>query len=218
MLAFLAFKSCQTALLSGITNNGILDISWGNGSTFKAYCDMKTDGGGWTVFQRRTDGKVSFNRNWSDYATGFGDLSDSFWLGLEAVHHLTKSGNVTLRFDLRNFVGRQGYAKYTEFKIMNESSNYEIHLSGYAGNIGDGMSMSNGNGFSTFDVDNDRFTDSDCVSLFDGAWWYNKCGYVRLNSPFPRGAVSNKAMKWTTWLPGGGTITFSEIKLRDELK
>jgi hypothetical protein len=48
---------------------------------------METDGGGWTVFQRRGVGNVSnderpnFNRNWIEYEAGFGNASVDYWLG-----------------------------------------------------------------------------------------------------------------------------------------
>ena len=62
---------------------------------------METDSGGWTVFQRRGDGSVDFNRNWTDYEGGFGYLIGEFWLELSKIHCLTKEeSNNTLRVDL----------------------------------------------------------------------------------------------------------------------
>lgn len=36
---------------------------------------MDFQGGGWTVVQKRTDGIIPFQRTWSEYLDGFGDLS-----------------------------------------------------------------------------------------------------------------------------------------------
>ena len=178
---------------------------------------MKTNGGGWTVFQRRVDGNTSFERGWDEYVRGFGDLKGSFWLGLDTIHHLTKNRNVTLRIDLSNIKSMDGYAQYSEFTVKSKTTNYEINFSGYEGDVGDGMSMSKGMAFSTSDRDNDKFAEGSCAVAYRGAWWYNQCSLVRLNSLFPgEGATDNHVMKWNSWNEGNGTIEFSEIKLREE--
>ena len=58
---------------------------------------MDTDGGGWTVIQRRRDATTNFdNKGWQSYKQGFGDKTNNFWLGLDAIHKLTAKGPNTL--------------------------------------------------------------------------------------------------------------------------
>ena len=78
---------------------------------------MDTDGGGWTVFQRRVDGSVDFYCNWADYE-GFGDLEHKFWLGLSKIYQLAKPGTQnTLRVEVADFEDKCAYAEYSTFNI-----------------------------------------------------------------------------------------------------
>uniref|UniRef100_A0A182QZX8 Fibrinogen C-terminal domain-containing protein n=1 Tax=Anopheles farauti TaxID=69004 RepID=A0A182QZX8_9DIPT len=67
------------------------NTSW---SAFQVYRDgpqYHGYGGNWTVFLRRINGSVNFNRTWREYEIGFGDLNGEHWLGLEKLHQILLS-------------------------------------------------------------------------------------------------------------------------------
>ena len=97
------------------------------------FCDQRTAGGGWTVFQKRLDGSVNFYLDWADYKNGFGNLSGEFWLGLDKLHRLTISDWNKLRVDLADIDGDKAYAEYELFAIASEKTNYKLSLGTYSG-------------------------------------------------------------------------------------
>ena len=182
----------------------------------QVYCDMETDGGGWTVFQRRQDGSVDFYRNWIDYEEGFGNLSGEFWLGLSKVHRLTSNGTNSLRVDLGDFESNTAYAQYSTFSIGDNTTEYILNVGGYSGTAGDGLVEGynhNGTKFSTKDNDNDG---SSCPTHYKGGWWFNNCFQSYLNAPYHNGGSVPewKGIIWYDWKGASYSLKFTEMKVR----
>ncbi|PIK57219.1 putative fibrinogen-like protein 1 [Apostichopus japonicus] len=136
-LASYCYTDCQEVYDAGQRQDGVYTImptGW-PGLPFNVSCKMENNGG-WTVFQRRTDGSTSFDQNWAAYKDGFGD-SRNLWLGNEKLHYLTNQRNYKLRFDITTSSGSAKYAEYTEFQIESESTNYTMNkLGNHSGNTG----------------------------------------------------------------------------------
>uniref|UniRef100_A0A7M5V3K0 Fibrinogen C-terminal domain-containing protein n=1 Tax=Clytia hemisphaerica TaxID=252671 RepID=A0A7M5V3K0_9CNID len=151
----------------------------------QVYCDHVTDGGGWTVFQRRVDGSENFYRNWTEYEIGFGRLNREFWLGNENLYRLTAQAFMKgseVRFDMQKRGSSSlTWAKYSNFELTSKSTGYELHISGYSGNAGDHMTYHNGAKFSTYDRDLDNQPSVDCATRHRGAFWYKSCHWVNIN-------------------------------------
>ncbi|VDI60368.1 Hypothetical predicted protein [Mytilus galloprovincialis] len=136
----------------------------------KAYCDMATDGGGWTVLQRRIDRTTSFDRNWKDYKEGFGN---------KYLNFLTSKDKYELRVDLTDTNNKQTYALFQTFIVGDENSKYKLTIGDYSGTAGNYMAHNNGREFSTKDNDNDA-TSTHCAVRY-GAWWHGACSNSWLN-------------------------------------
>ena len=95
------------------------------------YCDTVTDGGGWLVVQRRTNGAENFNRNWSDYENGFGSLTGELWYGLRVLNCFTRNGNWELRIDFKFANGTKSFMHYNHFRVGPATDNYRLNISGF---------------------------------------------------------------------------------------
>ena len=91
------------------------------------------------MLQRRVDGSIDFYRGWTDYKSGFGNLSSEFWLGNDNLHRIAATGNMTLRVDLEDFDGNVVFAEYSIFKVADASDKYRLLIGGYNGTAGDSM-------------------------------------------------------------------------------
>ena len=212
------YNDCEDALNQGQTTSGIYTIQPDNQPPFQVYCDMETDGGGWTVFQRRMDGSVDFYRFWKQYQQGFGNLSGEFWLGLDKIHRLTSTAT-QLRVDLKDFDGNSRYALYSSFSVGDSSSKYILLVSGYTGTAGDSLGCEskrhNGHCFSTKDRDNDVWEGS-CAQTYHGGWWYDWCHASNLNGLYLNGRHMSYAngVNWHAWRGYHYSLKFTEMKLK----
>ncbi|CAF4141124.1 unnamed protein product [Adineta steineri] len=180
---------------------------------------METDGGGWTVFQKRGDftPQEDFYRTWLEYKRGFGDLHQQFWLGNDRLSMLSNQDLYQLRVDMEDFDGQKRFAHYYSFRVSNEQDKYRLSLGSYTkGDAGDSLTFHNGMLFSTKDQDNDRDSRV-CAQTFNGAWWYNSCHRANLNGGYLRGAHPNilgAGMTWESFRGQYYSLKTSEMKIR----
>ena len=158
-----------------------------DGDEFVVYCDLTTNGGGWTVIQRRHDLKVSFARNSEHYREGFGEIDGEFWLGNEKIHRL---GQGQLLFKLLNENLDWTYDLYNNVFLDDSSTDFTLTAKDHSGfMIPNGILGTSETAISF----HDRTSLPNCMGDRDGGWWIDsQCTQTNLNSemggcqkPFP---------------------------------
>ncbi|RMC07371.1 hypothetical protein DUI87_16836 [Hirundo rustica rustica] len=205
----------------------------GSNYPFEVLCDMDFRGGGWTVIQKRSDGIVQFQRTWSEYLDGFGDLNGEFWLGLRKIFDIVnqKATHFSLYVDLESENDKRAYASYDGFWIEDETCSFKIHLGHYSGNAGDAFrgyrreDNQNSMPFSTFDVDNDGCRPmctikgqpvKSCSNFSDNTgWWFNKCGLANLNGVHRyTGRFLASGIHWDTWMMNKKPVKIKSVSMK----
>ncbi|KAF1373408.1 hypothetical protein PFLUV_G00238560 [Perca fluviatilis] len=191
----------------------------GERSAVEVYCDMTSEGGRWTVFQRRMDGTVNFYRGWDQYKKGFGNATGEYWLGLENIHLLTNNKKSELLVDMEDFEGKKAFARYSLFSVGVECD-FMLSVSGFInGGAGDSLSYHNGMKFSTFDRDQDN-DGGNCARSYLGAFWYNTCHYANPNGVYHWGADSTifaVGVNWFHWKGHNYSLKTISMKVRPVL-
>jgi len=124
-----------------------------------AYCDQKTDGGGWTLLQHKG---ISNSSNWDRYAAdtltdpenpnkyradwhqpmsayknGFGWLScngeSDYWVGLDYMSAMSYRQQARLRIDLKDWDNADYWGYYDKFFVLPESRGYKLIADQYSG-------------------------------------------------------------------------------------
>ncbi|XP_033625912.1 fibrinogen-like protein 1 [Asterias rubens] len=207
-------RDCSDVLARGEARSGVYAAKPDSGRPFKVYCDMETDGGGWTVFQRRQDGSVDFYLDFANYSRGFGNLEGEFWLGNDNLHRLTAQGEYELRVDLTSFDDDTGFALYESFGIADVSDNYRLTVGSYNGTAGDWLAYHNNQAFTTKDRDNDLWSSGNCAQDRHGAWWYYSCAASNLNGRYFNWATTNnEGIRWNGF-SASRSLKTTEMKIR----
>lgn len=212
ILARLTVMDCSD-LKQGTSGSGIytFHLDHNGKRPVTVVCDMETDGGGWTVVQRRLPHSkdVNFDRGWHDYKVGFGHASTDYWVGLENLYIWTNTRHYELRIDLSDFEGETAYAQYDRFYVEGENEGYRLHVSGYSGTTGDSLGnegkpdnfTANGMMFTTHDEDHDTSHEINCAKYWKiGGWWFNRCSWANLNGPYrEQGEGDGIGINWHMW-------------------
>ena len=182
------------------------------------FYDQTTDGGGWTVVQRRTDGSQNFFCNWTEYKNGFGKLNQQeHWLEKERIHYLTAQAFLKgseARFDLLvKGESKNRWVKYSRFSVGDESTGFIMHVSGFTtGGVTDRFAYHNGMRFTTYDRDHDTYSEGSCAYWSYEAWWHNNCNYVNINGQYDRFNREKTYRMAFQWNPH--RLKYSEMKIR----
>ncbi|XP_071795606.1 ryncolin-1-like [Asterias amurensis] len=211
------YSSCTKLYQAGYRDNGMYKIYPASlNAGLQVYCDMETDGGGWIVFQRRHDGSVDFYRTWSEYASGFGDMQNEFWLGNDILRALTGTGQWELRVDMDNWQSTAVWASYGEFAVTGDK--YTLNVGSYdaQSTTSDSMFGHNGQPFTAKDQDNDGDTIANCAELWEGAWWFTSCYMSHLNGKYyPQEDVPfGRGVKWAGWWYGSDYFSLKKCSMK----
>ncbi|XP_064456971.1 uncharacterized protein LOC135367611 [Ornithodoros turicata] len=211
-------KNCADLSEGGATCDGVYIVYTHGIRALRVYCDMATDGGGWTVIMRRgnyTNLPLSFNHDWNGYKHGFGDLESEFWLGNDNIHMLTKENPMEVRVTLESFDGETVSFDYDDFLVGSESENYRLRVGNYAGTnsrVGNSFRRHSNQVFST--PDRSPVRNNNCAASHRAGWWFHSCMSVLLTGDYAseRNSPSNRGIRWPSWktVP----LKYVEVKMR----
>ena len=140
---------------------------------------------------------------------GFGNLNTEFWYGLRNIHCLTTREQVDLRIELKYANSTDHTYTYRHFVVDGSENKYTLHIGQVQEPIPgrDNMAYQNGSPFTTYDNDNDNWSDNCALNSGQGnggGWWYNACRYSVLTRPHPN----------IFWYTQNSIINYVEMKIR----
>ena len=200
------YADCAEILVENPTSqSGVYEITPAGTQQIKqVWCDMDTDGGGWTVFLKRIDGSVDFYQNIAAYTEGFGDVCGEYWLGLDALHAMTSAKTYQIRADMSDWDGASAHSLYASMVVADASDDYRLTLGAFLGGEGGNGFLTNQNMFfTTYDAERDKQVSVNCAVHHTSGFWYNACSTVHPTSKYytggPYTGTRNNGIQWRSW-------------------
>ena len=111
-------------------------------------------------------------------------------MGLEEIHQLSTTHDLSLDIDIETFEGEPFTLKLETFVVGNSASNYTMTFTEFtysSNRVNFQLFNTNYDGlmFTTRDRDHDLRDNANCASdMRRGGWWYHGCGHVNLNGNY----------------------------------
>uniref|UniRef100_A0A0K8RFV4 Putative ficolin/ixoderin n=1 Tax=Ixodes ricinus TaxID=34613 RepID=A0A0K8RFV4_IXORI len=212
--------SCSQLKRQGHNDNREYEI-YILGKPINVTCDMKSEGGGWTVIQRRSEDEKNdsfFERDIDDYKRGFGTAEGSFWIGLDNLQALTSFPNneQALRIELKRHDGskKETVVYYNNFHVGSAKEKYKLTIDEYSGPKGY-YALSTHN-LSTFSVTTGTIYTDKCHGSRRGGWGFNDCTKANLNAH--KSNFSTLTKPGITWIIEGEHESYSYTYDKGEMQ
>ena len=123
------------------------------------------------IIQNNLNGSAAFNRSWNEFKVGFGDFTTDIWIGNECLNQLTRYGAYRVKIEILSTANLTYWfwADYDRFIVGNESTGYQLQISGYSCIAGDAFNgadvsfVTNLMKFTTYDQKNDLNPTANCA-------------------------------------------------------
>ena len=183
------------------TGSGVYTLTSG-GNSVDVYCDMETDGGGWALFYKRSDGSI--NPNYGSIINGKGSPGDSeFVVSISDLKtYLDSLGDeVSLLIEMTKD-REHAFALYQNFRIIRPTVSYYLRVEHYDEGSTAGSSLT---------LDSNIV--GGCSSIFIKNYYNTRC---HNSSPFGSKTNPNRnyGIHWPSWLGDAVSLDTIQMKFR----